>query len=161
MTRAFGLLATLCARIAGAGLLLIAALLLVDVVGRAIGRPLFGAQEVTEMVMVVVIFGSVALLDHRGGQIRVDLFAGAMSPAVAALADRLAAFLALALWATLAWATIQAAQLSQMFGLKSNILGVPKAPFQYALAAFAAIGAVGALLRLVAKKPVTGASAND
>lgn len=154
MTKAltlFGHLAALCARLAGAALLAMTALLLADVVGRAFGHPLFGAQELGEMGLLIVIFGAVALLDHRGGQIRVDLFASAMPKWLQTSVDRLSAGLTAALWFTLAYATVQSAQLSQMFGLKSNILGLPKAPFQYALAAFVAIAGVGALLRLFQK----------
>lgn len=79
-------------------------MLLADVIGRAFDRPLFGAQDMAEMGMVIVTFGAVALLDARRDQIRVDLFARAMPGWMLCGTDRLSSALGVAIWLMLAWA---------------------------------------------------------
>ena len=145
--RAGACIAAFCARLSGAVLLALTGMLLADVIGRSLGRPLFGAQDMAEMGMVIVTFGAVALLDSRGDQIRVDLFARIMPGWMRRGSDRLSSALGAAIWLTLAWALWDAARLSAMLNLSSNILQIPKAPFQYALAGFAVIAALGGLLR--------------
>ncbi|MFE3838987.1 TRAP transporter small permease [Pseudogemmobacter sonorensis] len=149
LDRIAGGLAAFCARLSGAVLLALTGMLLADVVGRGFGRPLFGAQDLAEMGMVVVTFGALAMLDHRGGQIRVDLFAGAMPGWMRRGGDRLSAALGAAIWLALAWALWDAARLSALLNLSSNILSISKAPFQHALAAFAVIAALGGILRAI------------
>ncbi|MFC3059714.1 TRAP transporter small permease [Paenirhodobacter populi] len=144
-----GLVDRFCARVSGAALLGVAGLLLADVVGRSLGRPVFGAQDMAEMAMVVVIFGAVPLLEQRGGQIQVDLLRPFMSRRIEAGIGRLSHALAATLWFTLAWTLWQSAKLSSMLSLSTNILGLPKAPFQYLLAAFVMIAGLGAVLRTI------------
>lgn len=146
--RAADVLARICAALSGAVLLGVTLMLLVDVAGRAFGHPLFGAQDVAEMAMVVITFGVVALLDRTGGQIRVDLMKPVMRPWLNRLSGRVSAVLGLAIYLVLAWTLWDGAKLSQLLMLNSNILGLPRAPFQYAMAAFALIAALSAALRL-------------
>ncbi|WP_210270075.1 TRAP transporter small permease [Aureimonas mangrovi] len=143
--RGIDALARFCARLAGAVLLGVTAMLLADVAGRFFGHPLFGAQDVAEMSMVIITFGVVALLDRRGDQIRVDLFGPVMSARFRRVVDRLSSLLAAVIWLTLAWTQVDAAELSSLLSLSTNILGIPRAPFEYALAAFAATAGVSAL----------------
>ena len=43
------------------GLLFVVAVIVVDVVGRNFGAPLYGAQDLVMMTMVIVVFGGMAL----------------------------------------------------------------------------------------------------
>jgi TRAP-type C4-dicarboxylate transport system permease small subunit len=48
--------------------------ILIDVVGRYFGYPLTGARDISQMAMVMVVFGGMALCDRIGGHISVDVF---------------------------------------------------------------------------------------
>lgn len=157
VNRLAALLARLCSGIAAALVLAVAGLLLTDVIARAFGRPLFGAQDLAEMAMLLMTFGAVALLDQRDAQIRVDLCKPMMRPSMIALGDRLTACLAAALWIALAYAIWNSAQLSGLLNLSSNILKLPKAPFQYVMAALVLVAALCNILRALAPKPSVSA----
>lgn len=130
-------------------------MLLGDVLGRALGHPLFGAQDLAEMVMVIATFAALPLLEAKGQQIRVDLLARPMTGWPNRLSFIAAKLLGVAIWGGLAVAVFQAAQLSALLGLSSNILALPKAPFQYALSGLAALAALDGLLRLMTFKAVS------
>lgn len=146
-------IATLCAGLSAILLLAMTALLLTDVIGRAFGHPLFGAQDLAEMAMVVMIFAALPLLDQRGGQIRVDLMTPVMPAWLIHAGDRVAAVIGAALWLALAKATLDSAALSSLLSLASNILKLPKAPVQYAVAALVTVAACGNLARAFARGP--------
>jgi hypothetical protein len=61
----------------------------------------------------------------------------------------LAALLGAAVFGLIVWAVLASARLSLMLNLQTNLLGLPKAWFQFTLAAFAAITALGMALRAV------------
>jgi TRAP-type C4-dicarboxylate transport system permease small subunit len=67
LTRLSALIGTL-------GLITEVVVILVDVVGRAFHHPLTGAQDISTMAMVLLVFGGMALCDRIGGHISVDLF---------------------------------------------------------------------------------------
>ncbi|MBT8409095.1 MAG: TRAP transporter small permease, partial [Alphaproteobacteria bacterium] len=64
----------LSATIGAIGLFIEVSVILVDVIGRAFGRPLYGSQDLVTMTMVLVVFGGMALCDRTGGHIAVDIF---------------------------------------------------------------------------------------
>ncbi len=137
----------LSATIAALALFTVTAIILADVVARAFGRPIYGAQDITTMAMVLVVFGAMALCDRRGGHVAVDLFERRFPDRLNRLLDILWALAAALIFATLAWAALESARLSQMLNLATNLIDLPKAWFQWALAAFAALTALGAALR--------------
>lgn len=132
-------------------LLGLCALLLIDVLARALAAPLFGSQEIAEMGMIVVVFAGLAELEAKGGQIRVDLLSEVLPAGVTCALDRASSGAAALLWGALAWSMISAAQLSDLLGLSSNLLALPRAPFQYLLAGAAGLAAVAALIRMGAR----------
>ena len=142
-------LAKICAALAGGTILALAALLFADVVCRGLGRPLFGAQDIAEMAMIMVTFGAVALLDQQYGQIRVDLLSNHLPPILRRLTNRLSFLLAAVVYSVLAWTLWDAAALSAMLSLSTNILSLPKAPFQYLMAVLAFFAALNAFLRCI------------
>ena len=54
--------------------LFVVGVIIVDVVGRNFGRPLYGSQDLITMTMVLIVFGGMALCDRVGGHIIVDIF---------------------------------------------------------------------------------------
>lgn len=137
----------LSATIGAAGLVFVVGVILVDVVGRALGSPLYGSQDLMTSGFVIVVFGAMALCDRRGGHIAVDLLEPWYPPAVNRAIDVASALLGAVIFATLAWAVWESAKLSVMLNLSTNLLYLPKAWFQYALIAFAALTSLGMALR--------------
>ena len=131
------------------GLLLEVAVILVDVVGRSFGHPLFGSQDIVTMTLVIVVFGGMALCDRGGGHIAVDVLERHYPPLMNRAIDIGAATLGAVIFAMIAWTVWQSAQLSQMLNLSTNLLGWPKAWFQWALSALSVVTAFGLALRAV------------
>ena len=137
----------LSANLGALGLLVEVIVILVDVVGRAFGSPLFGSQDITTMSMVILVFGGMAACDRQGGHIAVDLFEPRFSSSFNRFIDILAALLGAMIFAFIAWAIIESAKLSVMLNLSTNLLRLPKAWFQWGLASFAILTAFSMALR--------------
>ena len=124
-------------------------MILIDVIGRYFGSPLRGAQDVTQMAMVVLVFGGMALCDRQGGHIAVDLFERAFPAWLNRVTDIIAALLGTTIFALIAWNMWKSAALSQMLNLSTNIINLPKDWFQYYVVVSCVITALGMLLRAV------------
>ena len=127
-------------RIAGLvamGVLFLMMLLTVaDVFLRAVlNKPIIGATEITEQMMVVIVFLGLGWCALQGKQIRVDLFASRYQPGTQRVIDLIIYFVGLILVAVIGWRTVMSTLIVQDLGLTSAYIGVPKFPF-YALAAF-------------------------
>lgn len=139
----------LSANIGALGLLVEVAVILVDVVGRAYGSPLLGSQDMVMMAMTVLVFGGMAMCDRQGGHIAVDLFAPRYPAWLNRWIDICAAGLGAVIFIFIAWAMIESAQLSVMLNLSTNLLRLPKAWFQWGLAGFSVLTALGMFLRML------------
>ena len=139
----------LSAAIGALGLIVEVAVILVDVVGRALGSPLFGSQDLITMTMVIVVFGGMAICDRRGGHISVDLFERYYPRLMNRLIDIAAALVGAVIFAGIAYAVYESAKISVMLNLSTNLLKLEKAWFQHALSVFALLTALGLLLRAV------------
>lgn len=142
-------LISLAAAIGALALLIEVGVILVDVVGRAFGRPLYGSQDMITMVLVVVVFGAMALCDRNGGHIAVDLFERRFPDGLNRAIDIVAAALGAVIFLVLAWAVWDSARLSVMLNLSTNLLRLPKAWFQGALIGFSLLTALGMALRAI------------
>lgn len=139
----------LSAIIGSAGLLLEAVIILVDVIGRAFGKPLFGSQDLVTMTMVFVVFGGMAICDRRGGHIAIDVFERSFPAGFNRFVDIASALLGAIIFAMIAWTIVESAKLSVMLNLSTNLLNLPKAWFQWALSAFALVTAFAMVLRSI------------
>lgn len=137
----------LSAAIGSLALLFVMGVIVVDVIGRAFGSPLYGGHDLTTMTMIIIVFGAMALCDRKGGHIAVDLFERKFPPAMNRAIDFLVAVFGIVIFVALAWATYDSAQISQMLNLSTNLLNLPKAWFQWALSIFCLVTAFGLLLR--------------
>ncbi|NNE87687.1 MAG: TRAP transporter small permease [Silicimonas sp.] len=137
----------LSANIGALGLLVEVVVILIDVVGRAFGSPLFGSQDIITMGMTVLVFGAMAMCDRNGGHIAVDLLERRYPSWLNRWIDICAAVLGAVIFAFIAWAIIDSAKLSVMLNLSTNLLRLPKAWFQWGLAGFSVLTALGMLLR--------------
>lgn len=149
MRRVADRLISLSAMIGSIGLIVEVLVILTDVIGRAIGQPLFGSQDLITMTMVIVVFGGMALCDRRGGHISVDVFKRYFPARFNQLTDAFSALLGAIIFAMIAWTVFESAKLSVMLNLSTNLLNLHKAWFQWALCAFSLLTAVAMLLRAV------------
>lgn len=143
--RLIGLSATLGAL----GLLVEVAVVLIDVIGRAMGKPLFGSQDLIGMTMVILVFGGMALCDRGGGHISVDLFERYYPGAMNHWIDVFSALLGAVIFLGIAWTVWDSSKISQLLNLSTNLLNLPKVWFQWTLSVLAVITALGMLLRAV------------
>ena len=139
----------LSAAIGALGLLFEVVVILIDVIGRAFGSPLYGSQDLTMTAMVVLVFGAMALCDRGGGHIAVDLFERHYPAAMNKVIDVISALLGAVIFAALAWAVWESAKLSVMLNLSTNLLYIPKAWTQWALVAFCLLTSFGMGLRAI------------
>lgn len=139
----------LSATLGALGLMAEVAIILVDVIGRAFGKPLYGSQDLITMTMVILVFGAMALCDRKGGHIAVDLFERYYPDWMNRLIDIVAALIGALIFVGIAYAVNDSAQFSKMLNLSTNLLRLPKVWFQNALSLFALMTAVGMALRAV------------
>lgn len=137
----------LAAAIASLALILIVGIVLWDVVGRAFGAPLRAAQDVSTMAMVLVVFGAMALCDRRGGHVAVDVLERRFPPALNRAIDIAVALAGFVIFLAIARAVLESARISLMLNLATNLVHLPKAWFQWALAGFSVLAALGLVLR--------------
>ncbi|KFE34922.1 TRAP transporter small permease [Thioclava atlantica] len=131
------------------GLLFVVAVIVIDVIGRNFGMPLYGSQDLITMTMVLIVFGGMALCDRNDGHIVVDIFESSFSPALNRAIDILSALLGVTIFVLIAYTVFKSAQLSQMLNLSTNLLNLPTAWFQFALCVLSLVGALAMLLRAV------------
>ncbi|MFT7105569.1 MAG: TRAP-type C4-dicarboxylate transport system permease small subunit [Yoonia sp.] len=137
----------LSANIGALGLLVEVAIILIDVVGRALGSPLYGSQDMITMAMVILVFGGMAMCDRDGGHIAVDIFERRFTDWLNRWIDIVAALMGAIIFAFIAYAIIESSKLSVMLNLSTNLLRLPKAWFQWGLAGLSILTAFGMLLR--------------
>lgn len=137
----------LSATIGALGLIVEVFVILVDVIGRALGSPLLGLQDLIMMTMVILVFGGMALCDRKGGHIAVDLFERYYPRRMNRFIDILSALVGAVIFVALAWAVLESSKISLMLNLSTNLLLLPKAWFQWALCGFALVAAFGMAVR--------------
>ena len=74
-----------------------------DVIASLAGRPLPGAFELTETLMVACVFLAIAHAQANGQHIRVDILPRLASPAVRRVLDALGHLLSAAMYGAIAW----------------------------------------------------------
>jgi TRAP-type C4-dicarboxylate transport system permease small subunit len=140
---------SLSAALGALGLIFEVIIILADVIGRAMGSPLYGSQDIVTMTMVILLFGAMALCDRQGGHIAVDLFERSYPAVLNRLIDIFSALLGTVIFVGIAYAVNESAKISTMLNLSTNLLLIPKAWFQNGLSVFALITAAGMALRAV------------
>ena len=149
LRRAADGLIKLAAAIGAVALIVAVTVTLIDVVGRYFGAPLRGAQDMTTMSMAVLVFGGMAWCDRIGGHISVDIFERKFPEWLNRAGDMAAALVGAVIFAFIAWSIWDNSLLSQMLNIRTNIIGLPKWWFQWAVCVFSIITALGMALRFV------------
>lgn len=143
-------LTSLSAIIGTIGLLVEVGVIVADVIGRYFGSPLHGAQDITQMALVLVVFGGMALCDRQGGHINVDLFERKMPDWMIRAGDLVTDILGAVIFLGIAYYVWESSKLSVMLNLKTNIINLPKAWFQYFVVAASVVTAFGLSVRAIA-----------
>lgn len=139
----------LSAAIGATALIGVVVVILIDVIGRVFGNPLYGSQDITTMATVILVFAPMALCDRLGGHISVDLLERYFPETLNKGIDIFVAALGAIIFACLAWATWDSAKLSLMLNLSTNLLYIQKAYFQWAAIGFMSLASLGLALRAV------------
>jgi len=150
----------LCGALAAAALFSIMALTLVDVAGRKLmSASLPGSLELTEILMVVVIFAALPLVSLHGEHVAFDSLDRYLPPWLRRLQQALIDLLCAAALGGLAWLLWSKAGQMASYGDTTAQLKLPVGPFVYAMAVLCALtAAVHAVLLF---KPQFGDVASD
>ena len=123
--------------------------ILVDVIGREFGFPLTGARDISQMAMLTMVFGGMALADRTLSHISVDIFEGVFSAGFNRLTQVIAPAVGAIVFLMMAKTMWDAANLSRLLHLSTNILYLPKAWFQYLAMVMSLITALAMVLRAI------------
>jgi TRAP-type transport system small permease protein len=143
-----------CSLLAAAALFAIMVLTLVDVSGRkAISTSVPGALELTELLMVVVIFAGLPLVSLRGEHVVFDSLDAFLPSRLQRIQTAVMDFVCAAALAGVAWLMWSKAGQIAGFGDTTAALKIAQAPFVYLMSVLCGVTALIHLLLVVA--PVT------
>lgn len=147
------LLATLCGLLAALGLFAIMLLTFADVGGRKFAdTSIPGSLELTEILMVVVIFAGLPLVSLRGEHITFDSLDALLPPRLRRVQQAVVDALCAAMLGFLAWLMWVKAGELMSYGDVTARLKIPQAPFVYAMSVLC--GVTAAVHLLLIREPV-------
>jgi len=111
----------------------------------ALNKPIIGTTEITEQMMVAVVFLGLGWCAIQGRHIKVDLFVSHYSPSSQKIIDFIINFIALLLVAIICWRTFKTTIMVKQLGITCSYIGVPKFPFY----AIATVGWISLLLAML------------
>lgn len=133
---------------AGLLLLILVGITCVDVVGRYfLNAPLTGAFEMTEILLVALVFAALPLATERREHVEVDLLTSVFSHNINRLMVAFGGLFTGAVLLTFAWRLVVHAMKATGDGTVTNALQIPLAPFGYLAAAACLVSAIIAVLR--------------
>ena len=104
----------------------------VDVIARyVLNRPVRGGFEITEMMLLVLIFAGLPLVTHAGEHVTMDLIDRLLGERARALLARLVEFLCAGLMFFLAWLMWLKAGKIAAYGDTTDVLRILISPFVY------------------------------
>jgi TRAP-type C4-dicarboxylate transport system permease small subunit len=125
---------------ASAILLAMMALTFVDVVARYLFNfPLRGGFEVTELMLLVLIFAGLPLVSHADEHVTMDFIDRLLPPRAGAVLVRVVHFLCAAVMFFLAWQVWLKARTIGGYGDTTDVLKILVSPFVYFMAAMIAL----------------------
>jgi TRAP-type C4-dicarboxylate transport system permease small subunit len=125
----------------------------VDVVARYVfNRPLRGGFEVTELLLLVLIFAGLPLVSHADEHVTMDFIDRLLGARARAWLDRIVHLLVAALMLFMAWqVTIKAARISS-YGDATDVLRIVYGPFVYFSAAMIALAGLIHLYKMLQRR---------
>lgn len=116
-------------------LVLLMFLITADVLLRAfLNRPILGTNELSEFMMIIVVYLAMAYTQHKKSHVAVDLVIVAFPQRARAIVDSITYFLSLGICILITWqAFVDVSRLMDIDRV-SDILNIPVAPFQFVMA---------------------------
>lgn len=141
---------TLLAYFGSAALLFMMLLTTVDVAGRYLfNKPIIGVFEITEFLVLILIFSFIAYTQSQKGHVSVELLVMQFPRRWQIVIDLITHTICLALMALIMWMGIKRALHLKVVGETSPNLGVPTYPFVYFLALGCAIMCLQYIIDLI------------
>lgn len=129
MQKILALLDFVVRRIAELSLVALALLTLVDVLGRYLFKfPVRGSVELTEVLMVAVIFSGIVLATRSHGHVAVDLLNTQLPPRLRKMQEVFSHAAATGISLLLGWVSWEQARSAAEFNDQTTVLGIPLAP---------------------------------
>lgn len=119
------------------------------VMRRVINQPFLGGFEMTELAMAVIVALGLPYCAVLGSHVAVDLFAKWLDRPALRWIDLLVHLAGAALLAVVAWRTTLYALGSYRFNDATNMMAIPKYPFQLVTAGSAALFALVLLMQAI------------
>ncbi len=133
-------------------LLAMVALTFADVIGRRlIGKPIYGANDITEHLMALVVFAGLPLVTAAGAHLTIDLLDKLVSQSWMAWWRGLVALLVTIVLAVIAWLFVKHGLNASRISEVSQALRVPRAPLYFFMALSCALSALAALIVAVTR----------
>lgn len=127
-------------------LLAMVALTFADVVGRRIvGKPIYGANDITEHLMALVVFAGLPLVTAAGAHLTIDLLDKLVNKPWMAWWRVLISVVVTAVLALVAWLFVKHGMNASRISEVSQALRVPRAPLYFFMAGSCALSALAAL----------------
>jgi len=120
----------------GAGVIALMMMLTVaDIIGRRfLSKPVSGTYELSEFLLVIVVFFSIAHCEFLKGHITVDLAVSRLQPKTQDIVNSIMYLFFLVMFCLLTWQLYLHGMKVWRNGLESGILGVPVSPFVFVAA---------------------------
>ena len=95
--------------------------------------PIFGARDISKLIMLTVVALSVAYSARTGGQVSIELFSDMMAPSIIRWTEVFVRFIAIVMLIILAWRLWLCGLNASEFGEASLALEIPFKPFYFIL----------------------------
>ncbi len=150
MNRIFDFIQPALRRIAEASLAAMVVLTVADVLGRyLLSFPIVGSVELTEMLMVAVIFSGIPLATAKGGHVSVDIVTLALGSRTRKAQAVLAHLVATASSLLFGFVTWQRAWAALELRDQTTMLSLPLAPMVFFMSVLLFVNALGNLVDLI------------
>lgn len=149
MSRAERAIARFFLLVAGASLVAMSILTVADVAGRSFGSPLPGATELTEILMVAVIFCAMPVVTRRGDHIVIDILDFIVPPTIRFVEDIVVNLAGAVAMAVVSWRVWLLAERAAKGGDFTPYMQIPMAPIIQFISAFCVCISVAFALNLV------------
>ncbi len=150
MKRVAAALASAGAAISALSIAALVTITVVDVGGRyLLNKPLLGAVELSEFLLVILAFGGLAWAERRNAHITVDFFTGMLPAGAQRVLDAFGAVVGIVFWACVGWQALVHAQHVRAANELSLSWHIPTWPFHLAVTAGSAAMLVLLVVRLL------------